>query len=50
MAREIMVPRDIPDETLVFTDIKPLSRDIRFTATPELRLGFTPLLREDLIQ
>lgn len=28
---EIMVPRDISDETLVFTDIKPLSRDIRFT-------------------
>lgn len=28
---EIMVPRDISDETLVFTDIKPLSRDTRFT-------------------
>ncbi|MEN2433402.1 fimbrial protein [Comamonas sp. F1-6] len=26
-----MVPRDVPDGTLVFTDIKPLARDIRFS-------------------
>ena len=28
---EIMVPRDVPNETLVFNDIKPLTKDIRFT-------------------
>ena len=28
---ELMVPRDVPDETLVFTDIKPLARDIHFS-------------------
>ncbi|MGW8423531.1 fimbrial protein, partial [Comamonas sp. HJ-2] len=27
---ELMVPRDVPDETLVFTDIKSLARDIHF--------------------